>query len=103
VYLFATAGLIALILCGPKFASRQSQIERSAQGRQRAIQNLHGEEPVTHISTAENTHIRLRPLYYVLGAILAVAWIQLSWKKIRQRRTNSSVTASASVASKSPR
>lgn len=86
VYLFCTAGLIALVLAGPKFAVRQSQIERSAQGRQRAIQNLSGREPVTPMSSAEHTQISLRPLYYVLGALLAVAWINLGWRNLRARR-----------------
>ena len=102
VYLFCTAGLIALVLAGPKFAARQSQIERSGQGRQRAIQNLSGEEPTTQLSSAENTHIRLRPLYYVLGAVLAFAWIQLGWKQLRRRQALKSQMLSASVASKTP-
>jgi hypothetical protein len=103
VYLFCTAGLIALVLAGPKFAARQSQIERSAQGRQRAVQNLSGEEPTTQLSTEENTHIRLRPLYYVLGALLAFAWIKLGWKQLRRRQALKSQMLPPSVASKSPR
>jgi hypothetical protein len=86
VYLFSTAGLIALILVGPKFAFRQSQIERSAQGRQRAAQNMSGSEPTTQMSTVESTHIVLRPLYFVLGGILACAWLNLSWRHFRRRR-----------------
>jgi hypothetical protein len=63
----------------PKYAARQSQIERKAQGRQRAAQNLAGREPVTPLSDEENTQIRLRPLYYVLGVLLAAAWGHLLW------------------------
>src|SRR5688572_21680355 len=80
VYLFCTAGLVALVLAGPKFAARQSQIERKAQGRQRAAQHLSGQEPVTALSDAENTQISLRPLFYSLGGILVVAWMHLLWR-----------------------
>jgi hypothetical protein len=80
VYLFCTAGLVALVLAGPKFAARQSQIERTAQGRQRAVQQMTGEEPRTPLSDQEHTQIRLRPLYYILGGLLAAAWGHLLWK-----------------------
>jgi len=75
VYLFTTAALIALALIGPKFAARQAQIEREFQGRQRAAQNMHGEEPTGSLSTAERTLITLRPLFFGLAAITTVAWI----------------------------
>ncbi len=81
VYLFCTAGLIALILAEPKFAARQSQIERKGQGRQRAVQNLSGREPQTPLSDEEHTQMRLRPLYYVLGGLLTAAWGHLLWKQ----------------------
>ena len=86
VYLFCTAGLVALILAGPKFAARQSQIERKAQGRQRAAQNIAGKVPVTPLSDEEHTQIGLRPLYYVLGGVLLVAWIQLIWRQYFRRQ-----------------
>lgn len=91
VYLFCTAGLIALMLAGPKFAARQLQIERKAQGRQRAAQNIAGQEPVTPLSEEGRTHIQLRPLYYVLGGILALAWGGLLWKQYFGRRTRETV------------
>ena len=81
VYLFCTAGLIALVLAEPKFAARQSQIERKAQGRQRAAQNLSGQEPRTPLSDEGHTQIRLRPLYYVVGGLLTAAWGHLLWKQ----------------------
>ena len=81
VYLFCTAGLIALVLAQTKFATRQAEIERKAQGRQRAAQNMSGQEPQTPLSDKENTKIRLWPLYYVLGVLLAVAWGRLLWKQ----------------------
>ncbi len=74
-YLFTTAALIALALIGPKFAARQAQIEREFQGRQRAAQSMHGQEPTGPLSTAERTLITLRPLFFGLAAIMTVAWI----------------------------
>jgi hypothetical protein len=74
-YLFTTAALIALALIGPKFAARQSQIEREFQGRQRAAQSAQGEEPIGELSTAEQTLITLRPLFLGLAAATIAAWI----------------------------
>src|SRR5262245_46412201 len=74
-YLFATAGLIGLALIGPKYAARQAQIEREFQGRQRAAQNTQGQEPSGRISTAEQTLITLRPLFFGLAVVTTVAWI----------------------------
>jgi len=74
-YLFTTTALIGLALIGPKFAARQSQIEREFQGRQRAAQNIQGQEPSGDLSTAEKTLISLRPLCFGLAAVTTVAWI----------------------------
>jgi len=85
VYLFTTAGLIALALIGPKFAERQAQIEREYQGRQRAAQQAQGEEPTGELSTAERTLITLRPLFLGLAAITIIAWI-VTWMSSRRTR-----------------
>jgi hypothetical protein len=74
-YLFTTAALIALALIGPKFTARQAQIEREYQGRQRAAQNIQGQEPTGDLSMAEKTLISLRPLFFGLAAITTIAWI----------------------------
>ena len=74
-YLFTTAALIAMALMGPKFASRQAQIEREFQGRQRAAQRNQGQEPSGQLSTAEQTLITLRPLFFGLAALMTVAWV----------------------------
>jgi len=73
-YLFGTAALIALALLTPKFGPRQAQLEREFQGRQRAAQNLNGQEPSIAMSSAERTQITLRPLLLVLAAITMAAW-----------------------------
>lgn len=96
VYLFCTAGLVALFLAEGKFAARQAQIERKAQGRQRAVQNLAGRELVTVLSDEEHTHISLRPLYYVLGAVLTLAWAHLIVRQWRRQRSVANLTVSSS-------
>jgi hypothetical protein len=88
VYLFCTAGLVALALIGPKYAARQSQIERAGQGRQRAIQNLAGEAPITAMSSEDQIQISLRPLFLVLAALLAAAWAALVGRHLRRRRNS---------------
>jgi hypothetical protein len=81
LYLFATAGLIALVLLGPKFSARQAQLERNYQGHQRANQNRVGLAPDTPLSSRDDTYIRLWPLYVLLFTLLAVGWIGLWWRR----------------------
>lgn len=83
IYLFASAGLIALMLAGPKFAARQAQIERKSQGRQRAVAQQAGREPVTPLSEAGSTRIDLRPLYYLLSLLLVVTFGHWVWSRRR--------------------
>lgn len=85
VYLYAVAGLIALALMQPRFGSRQAEIERHYQGRQRAAEKKLGQEPKTPLSTREDTIITLRPLYLILAGIFAVAWCILWWRHFRRR------------------
>jgi hypothetical protein len=82
--LFATAALVGLAAIGPKYAKRQAQIEREFQGRQRAAQNVQGQTPSGALSTPEQTLITLRPLFYALAAVIALAWF-VFWQ--RQQRT----------------
>ena len=86
VYLFATAALIALALMGPKYASRQAQIEREFQGRQRASQQARGQEPSGALSNAEKTLITLRPLFIAMAAITVLAWFIFWRRHIFQRK-----------------
>ena len=83
LYVFCTAALVALALMGPKFAARQSQIERQYQGRERAQQQRLGREPAAQMSTVGQTYISLTPLVVVLAAVLAVAWPVLWWRHFR--------------------
>ena len=93
-YLFSTAALIALALAGHKYGPRQAQIEREFQGRQRAAQNLNGQQPSVELSTAERTLITLRPLFFALAAVTTVAWIVFWRKRVHQQRR---VTSDASA------
>ena len=87
-YLFTTTALVALALIGPKFAARQSQIEREYQGRQRAAQNQGGQTPSGELSSAERTLITLRPLFLGLAAVTTVAWI-VFWRTRTSHFTSS--------------
>lgn len=86
LYLFATGGLISLVLITPKFSQRQVEIERQAQGRERAFQSRAGEQPTTAMSTRGDTVITLWPLYCLLGAMLTVGWVILWWNRFRSGR-----------------
>lgn len=90
-YLFGTAALIALALAGSKYGPRQAQIEREFQGRQRAAQNVQGQEPDVSLSTAERTLVSLRPLFLALAAITAIAWIAF-WRQHRRRQRQAADT-----------
>lgn len=85
VYLFATGALICLVLMGPKFRSRQSQIERNYQGRNRAGQQAFGETPSGKVSTPDDTIVSLTPLYLLAGSALVVAWIGLLFTHFRKK------------------
>jgi len=74
IYVFAAAGLAALLIMGPRFRERQSQIERNYQGRVRANQRAAGEELTGVLSTPDATIITLAPLYVLLVAVLLGAW-----------------------------
>jgi hypothetical protein len=77
LYLFCAAGLVALVIMGPKYTSRQIQIEQKAQARQRAARHVSGQQPNTPLSTEKTMVIRLWPLYSVLGILMLVATLNL--------------------------
>ncbi len=77
LYLFATAGLIALIIMGPRYAGRQTQIESQSLKRQRAAMIVRGKQLPPEESETNETVITLRPLYIILAGILAAAWAGL--------------------------
>lgn len=86
VYVFSTAGLVGLMLLGPKMLQRQTQEERSFQGRRRAEEQKHGQTPATAMSDVQNTLLTLRPLFLILGGTLIVAWVVFWWQHFGRRR-----------------
>ena len=83
VYLFCTAGLLALLLQSGKYGARQSQLDRQFQGRELAKQLPSGEEVDYPFSTTEDKVDSLRPLYWILSGALAVGWVVLWWQRFR--------------------
>lgn len=100
IYVFGTAGLIALFLVSPKFGVRQSAIEREYQGRTRAAENLNGRDPSLAMSTPGNTLITLQPLFFGVASITAVAW-GIFWVS-RRRAIQQAAEASSGLIEKSP-
>lgn len=85
LHLFCVAALVGLVLVGPKFAERQAGVERKFQGRQRAALKQAGQDPTTPMSTPENRHVQLLPLYLLAGAGAIASWIALWMTRIRHR------------------
>ncbi len=85
LYLFATAGIVALMLATPKFGPRQAQIENQALARQRAEQIALGETPTGEASRAGETRITLKPLYMAVSGLLVLGWGLLWWSRFRRR------------------
>ncbi len=82
-YLFATGALLALLLAGPKYAWRQTQIERQYTARQMAGQTRVGERGPAAASTEARPIVSLRPLYGLLGVAIIAAWIGLWATRLR--------------------
>lgn len=87
VYVFCAAGLVGLLLLGPKVLDRQVQEERRFQGRQRAEEKKSGGVPVTPMSTRGATRLSLRPLFLLLITGFLIAWAMVWWHYWRPRRT----------------
>jgi hypothetical protein len=97
-YLFGAAALVALALLTPKYGPRQAQLEREFQGRQRAAQNLNGQEPSIAMSSAERTLVPLQPLMLALAAITLVAWF-IFWRTRAARQRHSPSAENPQLAS----
>ena len=89
VYLFCTAGLVAVLLMGPRFAARQAQIEHNSQARQRAAWQVAGQASDTRLPPRTDTAITLGPLTVVLAILLASGWVGLCVTHIRRGRRGS--------------
>ncbi len=100
IYVFATAGLAALLIMGPRFQERQSQIERNYQGRVRANQRAAGEELTGQLSTPGATIITLAPLYALLVVVLLGAWYFMWRHFVRRSRLSQRGKADADPSDK---
>jgi len=81
------AGLIALVLMGPKFSRRQAIIETKSEGRQRASMNLSG-HTLPPANEDRTPRIQLTPLYLVLTALLGLAGFQLWRRRVKPSDAN---------------
>ena len=94
IYLFCTAGAVALLLAGPKFAARQSQIERNYEARQHAAQHVAKQQLDFTAREAEQlttTRVTLWPLYVMLGGVLSLAWFKL-WRHHKRQQSGLETT-----------
>ncbi len=88
---FSAAGLLALTAIGPKFAQRQTQIERQYQARGQVHRDVAEGRPLGEIadrdimrySTAGDTLISLRPLQIALATVIFIATAALVRQRLR--------------------
>lgn len=101
LYLFATAGLVALIVVGPKFLVRQQREEFNFRGRQQVMNEAAGSDQETRPDSPspDETRITLTPLYLILAALLIFAWVNLWWRHFRFRAPGTSTTSASGTKS----
>lgn len=87
LYVFATAGVLSLVLIGPKFGARQSQLDRQFEGRRHITQlpaDVPGQRPYSSAVAREQS---LRPLYVILTVAVLGGWLLLWWQRYSTRPT----------------
>jgi hypothetical protein len=95
-YLFCTGALIAMVVIGPKYGLRQTQIEQNGQKRQWAARlATGGAQRDSSPTTVAGHSIPLWPLFVLLGSVLSVAWTKLIYDHLKRRSL--ALAASASV------
>ncbi|MCA9178366.1 MAG: hypothetical protein KDB14_28090 [Planctomycetales bacterium] len=95
MHLFCVAALIGLVLVGPRFAARQAGVERKFQGRQRASLNRAGKAPDTPLSSEDNLHVKLGPLYGLFASGATLSWWMVWRRRYRVRAANQTTAAGA--------
>ncbi len=96
LYLFATVALIVLLVNRPKIVSRQVQLERNLQARQRAAQVVAGQKPTAPLSEENAPQISLVPLYVLLAVLVLTGWIGLvrsRWNSLKVTRSSANETS----------
>lgn len=88
--LFVAAALMALLVVEPRYRSRQAQLERRYQARQRQGLAVVGPEGPAAYSEKDDPQATLRPLFWLLGAALAALAMgpMLLWGFRRRRSTS---------------
>lgn len=103
LYVFCSAGLIALFLMGPKYGPRQAQIERKYQGREQAMTPADDRPQDVHLSSSDDTVITLTPLYLLLGTVFVISWFML-WKthfRVARQQKSSPLPSNSSTSNSS--
>ena len=87
-YLFCTAALVALVLMRSKYGTRQAEIERQFQGRQRAGQTASQPAPAATFSNERRTMIQLDALFVAMAVGVAIGWCTFCWQRMRRPARN---------------
>jgi cytoskeletal protein RodZ len=83
LYVFGTAGIVALLWMSPKFGARQSQLDRQFEGRRHIMSQPADVAAARPFSNPERRAGSLRPLYWIMLAALVAGWIALWWQRYR--------------------
>jgi len=80
-YLFGTAALIALAIIGPKYQSRQAQIEGQFEGRQQGRAKGSNQSSAQDAQLPMPNRIGLEPLVAAVAILTIVAWLVWWWTR----------------------
>ncbi|MFO0905885.1 MAG: hypothetical protein U0939_22955 [Pirellulales bacterium] len=89
LYVFATAGVLALLATSSKFGARQSQLDRQFEGRRHAVlvaadEDMSSDQTAALRFTSPGERIEsLRPLYALMMVAIVGGWIVLWWQRFR--------------------
>lgn len=86
LYLFGTAGVLAIAAQSTRYGDRQSQHDRQFQGRQHIYRHAADEDAAAPFSTAADKVADLRPLYALLLTVIGAGWVGLGWQRFRERQ-----------------
>ena len=86
--MFLCFALVVLTTVGPKYLARQPQIERQYQARERSGQAVTSAEGPQPLSQPDRLIIPLRPLQWLLAALLVLATVGFWYDRWRRRSRN---------------
>jgi hypothetical protein len=102
LYLFGTAGVLAIAAQSTRYGDRQAQHDRQFQGRQHIYQHAADEESSEQFSTSADKVADLRPLYALLLIVIGAGWTGFLWQRARERRQFDVGDQSTSIDHSSP-